>query len=320
MSGAHRLVLGGEFGASGFESGVRLEAREDVGHAMKAARDHCRGEVMRAGDDVGDEFGFDGIWDGRLKDADDGCGARALEAAKANDFADDGRIGVKRARPEFVSEDSHALRLGAIVGGTDEAAEDRLETDDVEVGAVDDSGGECPCFAEASYGEVESRKSADGLNGFEIGADVFDFRNGEGDVGGISGNLADEKEAGFVAIDERAEQNAADDAEDGGVGADAEGERDDGDDGEAGVFVQHAKREADVVEEMFEPGEGALVAVVFLHGFDAAEFEHGLAAGFDGVEAGAEVFFGGHGDVFGDFFTEARLAVGACVHGAGGGV
>ena len=46
--------------------------REDLGHAMFAAGDHGGGEMMRAGDDVGDDFGFDGVGNRWLEDADDG--------------------------------------------------------------------------------------------------------------------------------------------------------------------------------------------------------------------------------------------------------
>jgi hypothetical protein len=44
---------------------------------MEAAGDHGGREVVRAGDDVGDDFGILGIGDGRLEDTDDGGGAVA---------------------------------------------------------------------------------------------------------------------------------------------------------------------------------------------------------------------------------------------------
>ena len=96
MRGDHGGVDGAEFGARGVESGAGSEAREDFGHAMFAAGDHGGGEMMRAGDDVGDDLGFHGIGHGRLKNADDGGGARALEAFEPDGLADHAGIGVQR--------------------------------------------------------------------------------------------------------------------------------------------------------------------------------------------------------------------------------
>ena len=58
-------------------------------------------------------------------------------------------------------------------------------------------------------------------------------------------------------------------------------------------------------------GKAALGAVIEFHGFDATEFEHGLAAGFDGCEAGADIFFGLKSDVLIDFFTQALFLLAA---------
>ena len=70
----HGGVNGLEFGAGRFRGGAGSEAAEQLGHAMDAARDHRGGEMMRAGDDVGDDFGFGGIGNRWLEDADDGGG------------------------------------------------------------------------------------------------------------------------------------------------------------------------------------------------------------------------------------------------------
>ena len=135
-------VAGAELGAGLVEGGAGSEAAEELGHAMFAAGDHGGGEVVRAGDNVGDDFCGDGIGHRGFEDADDGGGAGPLEAVEAEGLAEDGGIGVQGLGPELIGEDDGALGIGSVVGGTEEAAEDGAQAHDFEVVAVDDAGGD----------------------------------------------------------------------------------------------------------------------------------------------------------------------------------
>jgi hypothetical protein len=77
---------------------------------------------MRAGADVRDDFRILGIWDGQFEDSDDG----SRPAAKANRFADDGRIFLKCGRPETVRENDNAGSVRTVILRADETAEDRV--------------------------------------------------------------------------------------------------------------------------------------------------------------------------------------------------
>jgi hypothetical protein len=97
----HGPVDGAQLGARLIEGGTGSETAKEFSHAMDTAGDHGGGDVVRAGDDIGDDFGVLGIWDAGFEDADDGGRPIAKDAAiEANGFADDRRIFFKSGRPE----------------------------------------------------------------------------------------------------------------------------------------------------------------------------------------------------------------------------
>jgi len=77
MRAGHGRVAGGELGAGGVEGCAGSKAGEDFGHAVFAAGNHGGAEMVRAGDDIGDDFRGHGVGNRWLQDADNGCGARA---------------------------------------------------------------------------------------------------------------------------------------------------------------------------------------------------------------------------------------------------
>ncbi len=87
----HRGIDGAQLGASLIEGDTGSETPEEFGHAMDAPGDHGCGQMMRAGDHVGDDFSILGIWHAGFEDADD-CRRPITYATQANGFADDGRI------------------------------------------------------------------------------------------------------------------------------------------------------------------------------------------------------------------------------------
>ena len=230
----HGRVGGTQLGAGLVESGAGREAAEELGHAVDAAGDHGGGEMVRAGDDVGDDFRVGGIRDGRLEDADDGSETVA-DAAEAKRFADDRGIALEGGGPEAIGEDDHARGVGAVVLRADEAAEDGMQAHDAKVGAADDAGANFARLAEADHGETDGRevtKSADGVDG---GFEILILGYGESGVfvSDALRGLADIDQTVFVAVDQRLEEDATDEGEYGGVGADAEGQREDHRDGQA---------------------------------------------------------------------------------------
>ena len=224
----HRRVDRSQLGARLFERDAGREPAEQLGHAVDAAGRHGGGEVVRAGDDVGDELRFGGIGDGRLEHADDGGGARA----EPDGLAEDGGVGGERAGPEAVGQDDGALRGGAVVSLVEQTAQDGTETHHLEVRPADDAGADFARVAQSNHGEADGGEVAERGDGFDAGFQVVDLGDGEGrvlDADGL-GALADVNEAVLVPVDEGLHEDAAHEGKDGGVGADAEGEgQDDGD-------------------------------------------------------------------------------------------
>ena len=203
---------------------------------MHAAGDHGGGQMVRAGHDVGDDFGLGWIRDGRLEDADDrgGAGAEIASIERIVLPITDGSLLSKVVQNRYVSTTAPAA-----FGPSSCASSRRPRTgcrpitskyEPPTTPARISRGSPRPTMREADRGEIA--ELADGL---DARLQVLDFGNGErlvvdADAGRA---LADVDQAIFVAIDERAEEHAADDAEDGGVGADPERERENHGDGEA---------------------------------------------------------------------------------------
>src|SRR5258708_11571656 len=112
MGFGHSPVDGAQLAASLIEGDTGSETRKELGHTMDAAGHHGCREVVRAGDDVGDDFGLLGIRDGGVEDANDSSGSTSHEAAAGeNRFADDARIFPKSGGPGTIGEDDDAGRL-----------------------------------------------------------------------------------------------------------------------------------------------------------------------------------------------------------------
>src|ERR1700740_2278156 len=104
----HGGVDRAQIGASLLESDAGSEAAKKLGHAMEAVSDHGGGKVMRASDDVSDDFRVGRIRDGGFEDTDDGAGPVPKETAiEANGFADDAGIFLESGGPETIGE-NHA--------------------------------------------------------------------------------------------------------------------------------------------------------------------------------------------------------------------
>ncbi len=224
----HSLVNGAQFDASLIEGDAGSETSEKLRHAMDAASNHGCRQVVRAGDNVGHDFGILGIRHGGFEDADDGGSPSAHgPAAKSNGFAEHRRIFLKSRRPEMVGENDHAVSLGTVVLGSNETAEHRVEAHDVEIGAADDASLNFARLTEANHSEPEDGEIAKRAQAFNAGAQILDFGHGECCVLVAYARCAlpDINQPVFVAVDERLEQHAAHQREDCGVGADPQRQR-----------------------------------------------------------------------------------------------
>src|SRR4029077_16739732 len=110
---------------------------------------HGRGEMMGAGNNVGNDFSIRGIGDRGFEDADDRGRPIAEAAAKANGLTEDGRIALENGRPETIRQEDDASGFCTDVLRTDETAEDGMEAHHVKIGAVHDAGANFPGLAEA---------------------------------------------------------------------------------------------------------------------------------------------------------------------------
>src|SRR5713101_3751129 len=218
----HRSVDGAKFGAGLIESDTGSEAAEEFRHAMDAPVLHGRGQMMGAGDNVGNDFGIRGIGDRGFEDADDRGRPIAEAAAKAKGLTHDGGIALESGRPETIGQDDDAIGFRAVILRADETAEDGMEADHLKIGAVNDTGTNFPGLAKADHGETDGGELAERAECLDACAQVLNFRHGEGDLPGADTRraLMDIDEALLVAIDERPKQHAANQAEDGGVSAD----------------------------------------------------------------------------------------------------
>src|SRR2546430_6548500 len=130
----HRSMHGPEFRARRLESCTGSELRKEFRHASDAPVLHGRGEMMRNGHNVRNDFGICRVLDGGFEDADDSGGSIAEASAEAKDLTDDGRIALESARPEMIGQDSDAGGFRTVVFPGDETAQDRMEARHVKIG------------------------------------------------------------------------------------------------------------------------------------------------------------------------------------------
>ena len=131
----HCGIDGAQLCAGLIKGSARSETAENLGHTMNAARDHGCGKMMRAGDDVRDNFGILRIRDAGFEHAND-CGRAIADAAEAKGFADNGSVLVKGGGPEPIGEHDNAGSFGPIILRADEAAEHGMKAHHVKIGAT----------------------------------------------------------------------------------------------------------------------------------------------------------------------------------------
>ena len=221
---------GAELGTGGLDIDAGSEAAEELGHPMHASIDHRRVEVMRAGDDVGDDLGFRGIRDRRFQDADD----RRRTIAEADSFADQSGIAAERCRPEAVGQHRYSGGVRPIVSRIDQPPAHRTETHHFEVRATDDAGLDDTGLAEPDHRERDGGEITERRQRLDASFEVAELWYREVRILDRfpARGLPDVDQPLLVTIRQRPQQDAANDAEDGGVGADSQCERDHHGDGQ----------------------------------------------------------------------------------------
>src|SRR5713226_3732701 len=247
----HRSIDGAKFGADLIKSGTGSETAEEFGHPMDAPVLHGCGQMMGAGDNIGNDFSIRGIWDRGFEDADDSGRSIAEAAAEANGFTDDGWIALESGRPETIGQNDDASGFRTVILRADETAEDGMKAHHVKIRAVNDAGANFPGLAEADHGETDGGELAEGGECRDACTQVVNFRHGEWDAPGADTRraLLDVNEAVLVAVDERPEEHATYQTEDGGVGTDAQRQREHHGDYQPFAARERTGREFHVVHE-----------------------------------------------------------------------
>src|SRR5438270_10492781 len=178
MLADHGVVHGVELDVGRLQRLAGGEATEQFGHAMDAALDHRRREMMWTGDDIGDDFGVGGVGNRRLKDTDD----RGRSLTEANLFADHGGIAFKHRSPEAMGEHGGTGGVRTVVMRVQQPANYWVQTHHLEILAVNHTGLYFARLPKAEHGEADGREIAEGADRLYAGFEVGDFGDGKGGV------------------------------------------------------------------------------------------------------------------------------------------
>ena len=165
-----------QFGAGRLDVGARREPAEHLRHPMLAAGHHRRRQMMRAGDDVGDELGLRRIRHRRLEHADDDRRPRAETDRLAR-----GPSG-RRCSP-VVQNRWVSTATPAAFGPSSPAFSRRPSTGRRPMTSKyepsDDAGAHLARFAEADHREGDGRELAERREALQAVLQIDDFRHRE---------------------------------------------------------------------------------------------------------------------------------------------
>ncbi len=110
----------------------------------------CR-QMMRTGNNIGNDLGFRGIRNRRFQHTDDRCHARArgITRIELHGLADHGRILFHDRRPETIRQDYRARGLWTVIVRVEQAAEHRVQSHDLEIRSVHHAGADLSRLAES---------------------------------------------------------------------------------------------------------------------------------------------------------------------------
>jgi hypothetical protein len=195
--------------------------------------------------------------------------------------ADDGGIGSELLLPQSVAEDDEVILAGLVVAGAEDPAEERAGAENLKEFGGDQRGSETKGFATA----IEIKFVALG-----VGGDVKRFGLvAKGDERAFRIGAGNADETLRLRERKRTKKDVVDEREDGGIGADAESKGQGRDERKGGRFAEGAESVAEIAKESFKERQRTLFADRFLGLLETAQLKEGLAAGFVGREAAAEV-------------------------------
>ena len=215
---------GAQLRARVLQRDARRKTTEELRHPMRAPRLHRRAKVVRAGDDVGDDFGIGRVGHRGLEDAYHRRWARSEAYRSPNNRW----VSIERGRPESISQDRGRRGVRPIISRVQEAAKHRTKTHHLEERSVDDAGldhaGHGP---KTDQGKVDRGELAKRGDAGDAGPEVLNLGHRERHVRGADARsaLANVDQPIFIAIDQRSQQHASNNAEGGSVCANAERER-----------------------------------------------------------------------------------------------
>ena len=201
--------------------------------------------------------------------------------------AEDAGVGAEAVLPQPVAQD-HDARVAAQLALLEDAAEGGAGTQHREVAGAHLQRAQPQRLRVRGQLEVDARPGAE--SGERLGAlgevDVVEGRDGPARE--PRARLEDPHQAVGLGIGQRAQQHALDQAVDDRARREAEREREHRRRREGGIAPEAARGVAQVLHDLFDGGEAALVAPLFFSGLER-ELVFRPAGRFLGVEAGALV-------------------------------
>ena len=148
---------GAELGASRLETGAGCEAPEELGHTMDAPGHHRCRQMMRTGDDVGDDLGFRRVWHRRLQHPDD----RGRAGAESDGLAEHRRIAPEPRGPEAIGQHGRPGCVRAVVSLVEQPPHHRVQAHDLEIRSADHARPDDTWLAETDHREADGGEVAE---------------------------------------------------------------------------------------------------------------------------------------------------------------
>src|SRR5947209_1769931 len=135
---------------------------------------------MRAGDDIGDDFGFRRIRYRWLEHTYDG----GCALAEPDGFAEHGWILLKPGRPETVGQHRRPGSIRAVVSRVEQPAEHRVQPHHLEIRSADDARADFARLAEPGHGEPDCGEVTKRAQCLDALLEIADLRHRERNVVG----------------------------------------------------------------------------------------------------------------------------------------
>ena len=179
VRGCDRRVPRAQFGGRGLEGRARRQAREDLGHAVLAPRDHRRRQMMRARHDIRDNLRRHRIRHRGFENTDDRPYPRAVATVQPHPLPDHAWIGVKRPAPEPIRQHYRACGVRPIVGCRQQPSQHWAQPHHFEVVAIHHTRRNLPRRAQPHHREIDRRKRPQLRDRLQSLAQVLNLRNGK---------------------------------------------------------------------------------------------------------------------------------------------